>query len=925
MLSYHLVAILATSAGAATKLTLPYPASLRPTTSLYVISSQGRSPAELVCLDTFAGLLARDTPTVYRVADANWVSAADSTAAWLREMRSNGIEVNTSLINASVPLFVASVTAAASKSLPGYVLADGATQCNEHNGQSPELLTADRMCGRGRVWSWKSADSISAGLTMAAAADGLVVVSDPQLAAELEAVGVTQRADVRTQTVGDVLKLPGVLGNLSTSIYIWQVRACPRNRTLSRGQPCLLITCCALVTTAPHLLPCVAQDAAKASFLGDYGVFARAATLPFGAEPSAQATLLRARPDTSVLGAAFGWGPENAYVSTCNAAGVYVHASDYCTNLAALSNARVAVPAYTSPASPTPPLSSSLSSSTSSSSSSSSSSSLRGVGASVADRTIGDARRFFRVATTTAADAAASAATTMNTTSTTANAQEGPPPRSKPSTAPPNAAAAAAAAAADKKHTVAFVMSDGDNLQWILGPWTTDERWWGASERGSVPLGWTLSPAIGHVASPALALIAKGRTDEDELVGAPSGVGYVFPQTWPKDTGEDEDEAPDVPLAAEVSQVSQVSQAPQAPRGPQVAEEVDVVEEVEQVVGGGAADGVRREAGSATSNFVAATADGMAAAGMRLLNVLGQNDDAPDGALLSAMLDSDSVDGALYYGWGGGYSSLGGATPPKKKNSCTHGLARTLLPLLLSRECRFAPRAPTQTARRSADSPTTRDLTRSHEISRYLKRSHEISRDLTRFGSAFAVAVAVAPLSPPSVPAPWASSAGRMWRMKNQKLVVSGRYSLWGNGTSGPMLGVQPLIDALKSMPRDASSADGYSVVPVHAWSHTYADVVAVAAALASDSDGDSDDGVVEVVSPSELMRRVASNGVWAVGCTCDTPGAGAGAGKNGYSCTDGTRAFCASDEACFAALEFAKGDWRSGCGKPTEGQSVEA
>ena len=41
-----------------------------------------------------------------------------------------------------------------------------------------------------------------------------------------------------------------------------------------------------------------------------------------------------------VLGAAFGWGPENAYVSTCNAAGVYVHASDYCTNLAALSNAR---------------------------------------------------------------------------------------------------------------------------------------------------------------------------------------------------------------------------------------------------------------------------------------------------------------------------------------------------------------------------------------------------------------------------------------------------------------------------------------------------------------------------------------------------------------------------------------------------------
>ena len=84
-----------------------------------------------------------------------------------------------------------------------------------------------------------------------------------------------------------------------------------------------------------------------------------------------------------------------------------------------------------------------------------------------------------------------------------------------------------------------------------------------------------------------------------------------------------------------------------------------------------------------------------------------------------------------------------------------------------------------------------------------------------------------------------------------------------------------------------------------------------------------AEDGGVEVVSPSELLRRVSDN-VWAVGCTCDTPGAGAGAGHNGYSCADGTKAFCASDEECFAALEFAKGDWRSGCGKPSTG-SVEA
>ena len=115
------------------------------------------------------------------------------------------------------------------------------------------------------------------------------------------------------------------------------------------------------------------------------------------------------------------------------------------------------------------------------------------------------------------------------------------------------------------------------------------------------------------------------------------------------------------------------------------------------------------------------------------------------------------------------------------------------------------------------------------------------------------------------------------------------------------------------------------SATQVHAWSHSYADVAAVAAALAKESDTGGDGGVeVEVVSPSELLRRVADQ-AWAVGCTCDTPGAaGPGAGHNGYSCTDGTRAYCASDEACYAALEFAKGDWRSGCGKPSAEAAVE-
>ena len=120
------------------------------------------------------------------------------------------------------------------------------------------------------------------------------------------------------------------------------------------------------------------------------------------------------------------------------------------------------------------------------------------------------------------------------------------------------------------------------------------------------------------------------------------------------------------------------------------------------------------------------------------------------------------------------------------------------------------------------------------------------------------------------------------------------------------MLGVQPMIDKLSSMPRTPDTAEGYSIVPVNVWSHNYSDVVAVATALEAAG--------VDVVLPSELLRRVEAN-VWSVSCSCDTPGAGA-AGHNRYSCSDGTEGYCTSDDECYATLAFAKGDWQSGCRK---------
>lgn len=284
-------------------------------------------------------------------------------------------------------------------------------------------------------------------------------------------------------------------------------------------------------------------------------------------------------------------------------------------------------------------------------------------------------------------------------------------------------------------------MSDGDNLQWALGPFSTDPRWYGSPQRGSVPVGWTLSAALPYVAPAALGLIRRNSSSLDELVSGPSGVGYAYPQTWPA---------------------------------------------------------------SSRSAFAALTADGMRRSGMSVVNVLGQNDDPPDAALAPLLNESD-VAGCLYYPYGGGYSAL----------------------------------------------------------------------------------------------------EGRMWRLGG-KLLVSGRVSLWGDGKSGTMLGVQPMIDKLSSMPRTPNTAEGYSVVPVNVWSHNYSDVVAVATALEAAG--------VDVVLPSELLRRVEAN-VWSVSCSCDTPGAGA-AGHNRYSCSDGTVGYCTSDDECYATLSFAKGDWQSGCRK---------
>lgn len=81
-------------------------------------------------------------------------------------------------------------------------------------------------------------------------------------------------------------------------------------------------------------------------------------------------------------------------------------------------------------------------------------------------------------------------------------------------------------------HTVCFLMTDGDNIQWLLSGFEVD-NWYGSPYRGKVPLGWTISPALGRLAGPALEWIYSNATESDYFVAAPSGVGYIYPDYYP--------------------------------------------------------------------------------------------------------------------------------------------------------------------------------------------------------------------------------------------------------------------------------------------------------------------------------------------------------------------------------------------------------
>ncbi len=81
-----------------------------------------------------------------------------------------------------------------------------------------------------------------------------------------------------------------------------------------------------------------------------------------------------------------------------------------------------------------------------------------------------------------------------------------------------------------------FIMSDGDNLQYMEHKM---KQHWDNPDRGSVPIGWTISPAVLDAAPALLNYYYNTATANDCFISGPSGVGYTYPNYWPSQTGLD--------------------------------------------------------------------------------------------------------------------------------------------------------------------------------------------------------------------------------------------------------------------------------------------------------------------------------------------------------------------------------------------------
>ena len=76
---------------------------------------------------------------------------------------------------------------------------------------------------------------------------------------------------------------------------------------------------------------------------------------------------------------------------------------------------------------------------------------------------------------------------------------------------------------------VSLILSDGDNIQYMQHAMKMD---WENAARGSIPIGWTVSPLASDLDPAMLNYYWSTATTNDCLISGPSGAGYAHIQKW---------------------------------------------------------------------------------------------------------------------------------------------------------------------------------------------------------------------------------------------------------------------------------------------------------------------------------------------------------------------------------------------------------
>ena len=81
-------------------------------------------------------------------------------------------------------------------------------------------------------------------------------------------------------------------------------------------------------------------------------------------------------------------------------------------------------------------------------------------------------------------------------------------------------------------HTVCLVVSDGDDMEWVMSDFITSESWYGSSMRGDFAVNWGVPHTAYDVAPPLISYLGHSATDNDDFVMQLPVLSYTYTADW---------------------------------------------------------------------------------------------------------------------------------------------------------------------------------------------------------------------------------------------------------------------------------------------------------------------------------------------------------------------------------------------------------